>query len=165
MVEGAGHMRRCLVWAPSPDGGGMIQRKRPGHRCPGLLSVWTGLALAAATQAAQQHGQTGDDTGGQQGLAAGEVQSLASLVLILDRGFLNEAVQAVDDAAIGVQSLALDLVQPAFGLQTIVAGQATDAILDPAADSVGGAFDTLVGHGEILSNEWVPGRRAVIAHW
>ena len=138
-------------------------RKRPGHHCPGLLSVWEGLAVAAATQAAQQHGQTGDDAGGQQGLATGEVQTLTGLILILDRSFFNEAVQAVDDAAIGVQSLALDLVQLAFGLQTVVAGQAADAILDTAADSVGGAFDTLVGHGEILSNEWVPGRRAVIA--
>ena len=82
--------------------------------------------LAAAAHASQQHGQAGDDAGGQQRLATGEVEALTRLVLILGRGLGDEAVEAVDDAAIGVERLALHLVQPAVELQLAVPGHAAE---------------------------------------
>jgi len=114
-----------------------------------LVASGSGVSdLAASRQAAEQHSQAGDDAGGQQGLATGEVQTLAGLALVLGGRLFDQAVQAVDDAAIRVQRLALRLVDLAVKFQLAVAGQPAESVLDLALEFGGGAFNTLVGHGE-----------------
>uniref|UniRef100_A0A0N5A785 LigA n=1 Tax=Parastrongyloides trichosuri TaxID=131310 RepID=A0A0N5A785_PARTI len=88
-----------------------------------------GPCLTATAQSAQEHRRAGDDAGGQQRFAAGEVQTLAGRVAQVDGGLVDHAVEAVDDAAIGVERLALDLVQLAFDLELAVARHATEAVL------------------------------------